>query len=162
MAIPMLEKAGCVWCHENPLCAKVGFRLVCKPLLERTIALVFCRGVYALLCLLWVINQVTNLHLFKVKDRSLGLVITNLFSVRPFSLRSSLAIEVQQSSGLFLFPSWSDFPCCVADRAFPPTTWDALVPHQSGVLHSSMSVQRKLSPCLFYPGSVPGGELSFL
>lgn len=87
MAIPISEKAGCVWCHENPPCTKVGFRLVCKPLLERNSPLVFCRGVCALLCLLRVINRVTNPHLFKVKDRSLGLAITNLFSVWPFCFK---------------------------------------------------------------------------
>lgn len=79
MAFPILEKAGCVWCLENGPCAKVEFRLFCKSLSQRNIPLIFCRGVYALLCLLWVINQVTNPHLFKVKGRNLGPEITLYF-----------------------------------------------------------------------------------
>lgn len=164
MAIPISEKASCVWCHENPPCAKVGFSFVYKPLLERNI-LFFCRGVYALFCLIWVNNQMTNPHLSKVKDRSLGLVITNLFSARPFSfwrVHWPLKYNKAYCSGLFVFPSWSDFPCCVADSAFSSAIWGALVPHQSVVLHSSVSVQRKLCLGFFNPGVLSGGELSFL
>lgn len=145
MAFPVSEKAGCVWCHENAPCVKVRFRLFLKSLSQRNIPLIFCRGVYALLCLLWVINQVTNLHLFKVKGRNLGPEITLLFSVWPCNLKNLLAIEVQQSILrwlISLLPSWSDFPCYIADSAFSPTIRDALVPHQSDVLCSSRN-------CLF-------------
>lgn len=138
MSFPISEKAGCVWCCENAPCVKVGFRLFCKPWLQRNIPLIFYRGVYALLCLLWVINEVTNLLLFKVKGRILGSVITNLFSVWQFSLKNPLTIEVQQSILWWLvslFPSWSDF--AFADRAFSPTIQDTQVPHQSHILHCS-------------------------
>lgn len=151
MNIPVSEKSGCVWCHENPPCAKVGFSLVRKPMLEGNILLIFCRGVYAPLCLLWVTNRVTNPHLFKVKDRSLALVITNLFSVRPFSFEEFIgcwSTTKHIAVACFSFLP-CDFPCCVADSAFSSTIRGALVPHQSDVLHSSMSVQRKLCPCCF-------------
>lgn len=52
-------------------------------------------------------------------------------------------------SGLLPFLSWSDFPFSVADSAFSSTIWDALVPHQSDVLHSSISVWMKLCPWFF-------------
>ena len=69
----------------------------CKSLLQQSIPLIFCRGVYTPFCLLGVIHQVTNPHLFKVKGRNWGPVIANLFSVWPFSLENALAVEAQQS-----------------------------------------------------------------
>lgn len=158
MAFPISEKAGCVWCRENAPCVKVGFRLFCKSLLQRNIPLIFCRGVYTLLCLLWVINQVTNPHLFKVKGRNLGPVITNLFSEWPFSLKNSLAVEVQQSILWWLvslLPSWSHFPCYIADSAFSQ-------PYET--LWSHISLMSCVPPRNVCSEEVvsPGGELSFV
>lgn len=164
MAIPVLEIAGCVWCHENLPYAKVGLRLVCKPLLERNIPLVFWRRVYALLCLLRVINQVTNPHLFKVKDRSLGLVITHLFSVWPFSLNSSLAVEVQQSMLQWLvylsFLEWLSPLCCW--QCFFLNHRRCSGPTSVWCLALLDVCSDKILSLVFYPGNLPGGELSFL
>lgn len=164
MALPVAEKAGCVWYCENCPCAKVEFKLVCKPLLERNILLLFCRGVCALLCLLQVINQVTNLHSFKVKDRSLGLVITNLFSVRPFSLNSSLAIEVQQSLLQWLvslsFLEWLSLLFCW--QCFLLNHMGCSGPTSVWCLAFLNVCSEEIVSLFFYPGSLPGEELSFL
>lgn len=96
-----------------------------------------------------------------MKDRSLGLVITNLFSVQPFSLKSSLAIEVQQSILQWLvslsFLEWLSLLCCWQCFFFshmrcsgPTSVW---------CLAFLNVYSEEVVSWFFYPGSLPAGEL---